>query len=84
VPYKTISTSPQYLLVLDGATHASFGGNEANRRKGMNSKRYTDAVSVGALAFFDSYLKQNDAQKSWLKKDFSKTLLPSDKFEYKQ
>jgi predicted dienelactone hydrolase len=84
VPYKTISTSPQYLLVLDGATHASFGGNEGNRRTGANSKRYTDAVSAGALAFFDSYLKKSKAQEDWLKKDFGKTLLQSDTFEYKQ
>lgn len=82
-PFKYIKSSPQYLLVLDGANHASFGGNEGNRRIGMNSTRYTDAVSTGALAFFDSYLKENREQENWLKKHFRTTLITSDKFEYK-
>ncbi|HSC54450.1 MAG TPA: hypothetical protein VLC98_12545 [Phnomibacter sp.] len=82
-PYQNISTSPQYLLVLDGATHASFGGNEARMQGGNNNQRYTDAVSAGALAFFDSYLKNNTAQKNWLQQEYKNSLLTSDKFAYK-
>jgi predicted dienelactone hydrolase len=82
-PYQNISTSPQYLLVLDGASHFSFGGNESGRFGASDSQRYTDAVNRGALAFFDRYLKGNISQENWLKKEFSKTLLQADKFEYK-
>jgi predicted dienelactone hydrolase len=82
-PYQHISTSPQYLLVLDGANHFNFGGNEGGRFAATNGQRYLDAVNQGALAFFDRYLKGNSKQEYWLKNEFSTTLKKSDKFVYK-
>ncbi len=83
-PYYNITTSPQYLLVLDGANHASFGGSGSMRLSLPSNDRYHEEVNKAALAFFDAYLKQDGAQQKWLKVDFRKSLDKADKFEYKQ
>jgi predicted dienelactone hydrolase len=58
--------SPQggkYLLVIEGATHVSFGGKLGRLRGGVDAAGLTKSVS---LAFLDAYLKQDVQAKAWL------------------
>lgn len=82
LPYRNIFSSPQYLLVIDGATHATFGG--VNRPLLANTQpSQLEAVKAGALAFFDAYLKHDPLQREWLQQAFGNTLGKGDVFEYK-
>jgi hypothetical protein len=51
------------LLVIEGATHVSFGGRLSGVRGGVDAAGLTKAVS---LAFLDAYLKQDAEAKRWL------------------
>lgn len=80
IPYEAIAAPEQYLLVLEGADHGSFGGVRA---KGTDYARYQDATALGAALFFDAYLKGDAGAKIALRRDFTSMLKPSDRFEYK-
>lgn len=82
MPYRNIFTSPQYLLVIDGATHATFAG--VNRPRMANTDpSQLEAVRTGALAFFDAYLKHDQQRREWLQQEFGNTLNKGDVFEFK-
>lgn len=81
-PYQFIQASNQYLLVLDGADHATFGGGH-RRRSGTDSTRYQDAVAAGAILFLDAYLKGDANAKNELRQNYPQTLSAGDHFEYK-
>jgi dienelactone hydrolase len=85
IPYQNIGSSPQYLLVLDGANHMDFGGGGSRRKFAATStSRYVQAVQQGVLAFLDAYLKGNGQQKDWLRNKYKSTLEKSDRFEWKE
>jgi predicted dienelactone hydrolase len=75
-PYRLLSISNQYLLVLNGADHIAFS-NESH------DKRYMVAVLNGALAFFQAYLNDDRNAENWLRNEYKKTLAEGDEFEYK-
>lgn len=83
LPYKSIKTSPQYLLVLFKAVHMTFSAG----RKLSNDDPYYDehleSVKKGVTAFLNYYLKKSESDGIWLKNDFKKTIDSKDTFEWK-
>lgn len=81
LPYQGIAAHDQYLLVLDGANHAAFGGGT---RKGQdNDPRWQRAVADGTILFFDAYLRADDTAKQKLRHEYVRSLKTQDRFEYK-
>lgn len=81
LPYKNIKTPHQYLLVLDGAEHSTFGGSV---RKGkVTDAGYQQTVAEAAVMFFNAYLMGDTIALSDLRQGFRKKLSPMDRFEYK-
>lgn len=66
VPFERSPAGGKYLLVIEGATHVSFGGRVVNIRGGVDPAALTKSVS---LAFFDAYLKHDDEAKAWLDRE---------------
>jgi len=84
-PYKNITTSTQYLLVLNEANHQTFGGGQRrNKFQNDHSIAHLNAIKAGALAFFDAYLKLDENQLNWLRNQYKGTLNSGDIFEFKQ
>jgi predicted dienelactone hydrolase len=63
IPFERSPAGGKYLLVIEGATHVSFGGRLSGVRGGVDAAGLTKAVS---LAFLDAYLKQDAEAKRWL------------------
>lgn len=58
--FKFCPAGGKYLVFIEGANHVSFGGN------GSRDAGITDAVKRSTLAFWDAYLKDDDAAKASL------------------
>jgi predicted dienelactone hydrolase len=63
VPFERSPAGDKYLLIIEGATHVSFGGRLGMMRGGADAAGMTKTVS---LAFLDAYLKRDAEAKSWL------------------
>jgi len=81
LPWQMITAPEQYLMVFDGATHGDFSG--AGRDETPPDSRYTRSVALGAVLFFDAFLKGDDGAWSALREEFPTTLEPGDRFEFK-
>ncbi len=79
-PYRAIEAPAQYLLVLKGAEHSSFGGRTPGDEARMP---FWDVTSRAAVLFFDAWLKGDAHAKKSLEEDFPETLSPGDTFEHK-
>ena len=85
IPYRTLTTPYQYLLVLEGAGHSAFSGLEHGpHAHGKEVEtRYTRAVQQAAVLFFDAYLKEDKTAEAALRNSFKSSLEPGDRFEWK-
>jgi len=91
LPFRYMPSGDKYLLVLDDADHAVFGGLNAPRRKagGERDTEIQADVKAVTLAFWNAYLKADGSAKSWLaigKGDVSSiasVLAANDRFESK-
>ena len=95
LPYRYTPTTNQYLLVLDGAHHNTFSSRLRNvddidpeevispAMGGMEEVRHVQAVAMGAILFFDAYLKRDAGALKMLREGYARTLSPDDHFEYK-
>ncbi|QOJ00805.1 MAG: hypothetical protein HRU70_09990 [Phycisphaeraceae bacterium] len=69
-PYELAPPGDKYLVYIEGATHASYGGKETSRL--LAEKPTTDVgvivrvVESGTLAFWDAYLKGDAGAKAYL------------------
>ncbi len=63
VPFERSPAGGKYLLIIEGATHISFGGRLSNLRGGVDAATLTKSVS---LAFLDANLKQDEKARAWL------------------
>lgn len=80
--YDAIKAPEQYLLILTGADHMTFGG----QRFGPDlpgDKRDHALTQMATLAFWEAELKDSSAAKSWLKDEFEKQLDGASVFESK-
>ncbi len=71
----------KYLLVLEGADHMVFNGNEQQSMRSIRQdaplsaaerKRIEDAVGQSSRKFLDAYLRDDSAAKAWLQTDAAK------------
>lgn len=95
LPYRYSPGTNQYLLVLDGAHHNTFSSRLRNvddinpnevadpNQGGMGEIRHIQAISMGAVMFFDAYLKGDASALSMLQKGYKQTLDAKDHFEFK-
>lgn len=83
-PYRNISGSPQYLLVLNKAVHSTFSGNKERSSDDPYIDEHIESVKKGVIAFLNYYLKNNEADGIWLKNEYIKTLSAKDTFEWKK
>lgn len=61
-PYQAISGADQFLIILDGADHALFGGRRAQTgRLKPGDLAQMDIVKAETLRFWDAYLKRDAA-----------------------
>jgi len=89
LPFRRIDRTDQYLLVLDGATHDTFGGGRPRGKSapglppGPERQRHERAVADATVLFFDAYLKDAPAARRRLHNGFAASLAPGDRFEVK-
>ena len=85
LPYENMPADGKYLMVLDGADHMVFGGQEIRRRaKTSNDDGAQRKVKAATLAFWKAHLEDDNAAKAWLTSDFPKSLDGKDTFSVKQ
>jgi predicted dienelactone hydrolase len=84
LPYENMPAGGKYLMVLDGADHMVFGGQEIRRRaKTSNDDGVQRKVNAATLAFWKAHLENDNAAKEWLTGDFAKSLDGKDTFSAK-
>jgi predicted dienelactone hydrolase len=91
VPFQHSVNSDRCLLVLDGATHSTFGGGEAEGRRrragspsGEQLARFHDLVKQSTTAFLDANLRGDaDARKWLLEGGFAAELGKTGTFEHR-
>ncbi|MFO0181009.1 MAG: alpha/beta hydrolase family protein, partial [bacterium] len=74
IPFERSPQGGKYLLIIEDATHVSFGGRMGRLRGGADAAGLTKSVS---LAFLEAYLKQDVEAKAWLDGEASSTWLGS-------
>jgi predicted dienelactone hydrolase len=84
-PYRAMPPGGKYLLVLDGATHMQFNGQD-NLRAGTRPDPHVRAVTIAATtAFWRAYLMDDGKAAAWLSAPdgLRATLSGKDRFESK-
>ncbi len=64
-----------YELVLDGAQHSAFVGSEGRARFGAKNPNHHRAVLALSTAFWDTYLRGDEAARAWLQGDAARGVL---------
>lgn len=77
IPYKQITASDQYLLVLKDGDHSMFSG------RGAMGRKYGQTIVQCSTAFLDAYLRGDAGQKAWLQEKFAAELGDNGAFEHK-
>jgi predicted dienelactone hydrolase len=83
LPFQSMENSPQYLLVLEGATHNTFSSRLRGGREDIANMRHAQSVATGAVLFFDSWLKGDEEARAVLEGSFATGLAPGDVFTFK-
>jgi predicted dienelactone hydrolase len=65
LPFDHVSAADQFLITLNGADHLTYSGH-IRRANGTNDAMYQRLIADSSAAFWDVYLKQSGAAKSWL------------------
>lgn len=65
IAFDNISKADQYLLILEGADHAAFGGH-TKYRQNPNNEKYHEVTARVSTSFLDAYLKHDAKAKQWL------------------
>jgi len=94
-PFERMPGPDKYLLVLDGADHATFGGQAATRqlrrartgspaRAGADDAAYT-SIKAASLMFWNAHLKGDDRARDWLAGGgLDRHLGPADRWQVKR
>ncbi len=70
-PFDNMPAGDKYFLLIEGAYHSSFNDYKPGGRRGLNqdeatvNQMHTDLENA-SLAFFDAYLKQDNAARQYL------------------
>jgi predicted dienelactone hydrolase len=65
LPFDHVSAADQFLITLNGADHLTCSGHN-RRANASNDAMFQRLIAESSAAFWDAYLKQSDAAKSWL------------------
>ncbi|MFM7039250.1 MAG: alpha/beta hydrolase family protein [Planctomycetaceae bacterium] len=63
IPFERSPAGGKYLLIIEGATHVSFGGRLGNIRGRVDAAGLTKVVS---LVFLDAWLRNDAEARAWL------------------
>jgi len=66
VPFDRIQAPGQYLVIFQGGDHMIFAGQRRQASQGEKDARFRDLILQGTTAFWDAYLKDAAAARSWL------------------
>lgn len=84
LPFESMPAGGKYLMVLDGADHSVFGGQEIRRRaKTSNDDAVQRNVRAATLAFWKAHLEGDKSAQMWLVEDFKKSIAEKDRFSAK-
>jgi predicted dienelactone hydrolase len=82
LPYRFMPVGGKYLLVMDGADHAAFGGNPAGALRRNQDDHVGSTVKTVTLAFWRATLLDDAAARATLHAT-PRLLRPGDRFESK-
>jgi len=83
LPFRYMPAGRKYLLVMDGATHADFGGNPAGGLRGGN-RHVDDVVIAATTAFWRAALLDDSTERDWLEDGgLQARLARGDAFQFK-
>jgi len=68
-PFDNAGGGDQYLAVLEGGDHMVFAGSRGKLAANPLRHRHEDIIKTLSLAFWDVYLKENTAARTWLSGD---------------
>lgn len=80
--YDSINAPDQYVLILSGADHMTFGGQRFGPDAPADARDHA-LIQMATLAFWQAQLKENSAAKSWLKDEFKNQIDEASVFESK-
>jgi predicted dienelactone hydrolase len=91
LPFAFMPAGDKYLLVLDGGDHMVFSGQKIKRRRQLPTRHdeIQNDVKAASLAFWNAYLKDDIAAKTWLtapqgsKSALQAQLATNDRFQMK-
>jgi dienelactone hydrolase len=83
VPYDHVKNIPAYLITFDGGDHMIFSGRRIAGGDRPKDETFHELICTGTVAFWDAYLRGDDAAKSWLKDDYGKSVGADGVFEQK-
>jgi len=66
IPFDHIQGADQYLVTLEGGDHMVFAGQRRGGRVDEKDPLFHDLILESTTAFWDAYLKDDAAAKSWL------------------
>jgi predicted dienelactone hydrolase len=76
LPIFNNATGPdQQLLVLEDGDHMVFAGSRGNLEKNPKRDTHEEIINILSLAFWDAYLKHDEAAREWLSSDGVKLYL---------
>ena len=61
----------QYLQILDGGDHMVYNGTRGKLANNPKRAEHEQDIMHAALAFWNAYLKDHDAARQWLQKNFT-------------
>ncbi len=64
--YEGSTKADKYLLVKEGGDHMVYNGTRGKLGENPLRERHEDIIKITALAFWEAYLKGNEAAKEWL------------------
>lgn len=83
IPYDRISAPGQFLVTFNGGDHMIFSGR-ARSQADPRDARFQELITLGSLAFWDAFLRDDAEAKTWLEKDgYTRALGSSAAFEHR-
>jgi predicted dienelactone hydrolase len=83
VPFDHVVNDPAFLITFDGGDHMLFSGRRIGPQQDNDDRNHL-LIQQGTTAFWDAYLRENEAAKKWFTGNGYKTLVgDAGKFEEK-
>lgn len=75
--YRTLPRGSKYELVLDGAEHSAFSDRALPTDRAPRNPAHHRAILALSTAFWDAYLRRDEAARAWLDGDGPRSVLAS-------